>query len=76
MPSTKDTLKAMIREFHGTELPDEELAIVAPALDSYLAEAENPRELDLSEVMSGAFNGPKRKANPDEVFRDYRHDYH
>ena len=53
MAITKDTLKAMIREFHGMELSDEELDIVAPALDSYLAEVENLRELDLSEVMSG-----------------------
>ncbi len=53
MAITKDTLKAMIREFHGMELSDEELEIVAPALDSYLAEVENLRELDLSDVMSG-----------------------
>ncbi len=53
MAITKDTLKAMIREFHGMELSDEELEIVAPALDSYLAEVENLRELDLSNVVSG-----------------------
>ncbi len=53
MAITKDTLKAMIREFHGLDLSDEELEIVAPALDSYLAEVENLRELDLSGIMSG-----------------------
>ncbi len=53
MAITKDTLKAMIREFHGMDLSDEELEIVAPALDSYLAEVENLRELDLSNVVSG-----------------------
>ncbi len=53
MAITKDTLKAMIREFHGMELSDEELEIIAPALDDYLAEVENLRELDLSDVMSG-----------------------
>ena len=53
MAISKDTLKAMIREFHGMELSDEELDIVAPALDSYLAEVENLRELDLSDIMSG-----------------------
>ena len=53
MAITKDTLKAMIREFHGMDLSDEELEIVAPALDSYLAEVENLRELDLSGIMSG-----------------------
>ena len=53
MAITKETLQAMIREFHGIELSDEELEMVAPALDSYLVEVENLRELDLSEVMSG-----------------------
>ncbi len=53
MAITKETLQAMIREFHGIELSDEELDLIAPALDSYLAEVENLRELDLSEVMSG-----------------------
>ena len=53
MAITKVTLQAMIREFHGIELSDEELELIAPALDSYLAEVENLRELDLSDVMSG-----------------------
>ena len=53
MAITKDTLKAMIREFHGMELSNEELEMIAPALDSYLAEVENLRELDLSDVQSG-----------------------
>ncbi len=53
MAITKETLQAMIREFHGIELSDEELEMVAPALDSYLVEVENLRELDLSDVMSG-----------------------
>ena len=53
MAITKETLQAMIREFHGIELTDEELDIVAPALDSYLAEVEALRELDLSDLMSG-----------------------
>ena len=52
MPISKDTLKAMIRDFHGLEISDEELDLVAPALDSYLAEVEKLRELDLSNVMS------------------------
>ena len=53
MAITKETLQAMIREFHGIELSDAELDLIAPALDSYLAEVENLRELDLSDVMSG-----------------------
>ena len=52
MAISKDTLKAMIRDFHGFEISDEELDLVAPALDNYLAEVEKLRELDLSNVMS------------------------
>ncbi len=53
MAITKETLQAMIREFHGIELSDEELEMIAPALESYMVEVENLRELDLSDVMSG-----------------------
>ena len=63
MAITKDTLKAMIREFHGLELSDEELEIVAPALDSYLAEVENLRDLDLSNVMSGRIQRAQEGGN-------------
>ena len=52
MPIPIDTLKAMIRDFHGFELSDEELELVRPALDNYLAEMEKLRSLDLSAVMS------------------------
>ena len=53
MTITKETLQAMIREFHGIELSDEELEMVAPALESYMVEVEKLRDLDLSSVMSG-----------------------
>lgn len=46
------TLKAMIREYHGFDLSDEELARIQPELESYLAEAERLRELDVANVMS------------------------
>ncbi len=64
MAITKDTLKAMIREFHGMELSDEELEIIAPALDDYLAEVENLRELDLSDVMSGRILSAQEGGKP------------
>ncbi len=48
----KETLKAMVRDYGGFELSDEELEKVAPALDQYVAEMEKLRELDLSDVMS------------------------
>ena len=53
MPIEKETLKAMIRDFHGFEISDEDLDLVAPALNGYLADVEMLRDLDLSDVMSG-----------------------
>ena len=53
MPVSKETLKAMIREFNGFELSDAELDLIAPELNNYLAEVEKLRELDLSNVLSG-----------------------
>ncbi|MEE9149706.1 MAG: hypothetical protein V3U27_20200 [Candidatus Tectomicrobia bacterium] len=50
IPNT--TLQEMIRSYHGFELSDEELELVRPALDNYLAEVEKLRQLDLSDVMS------------------------
>ncbi len=52
MAIEKETLKAMIRDFHGFDISDEELELVQPALDNYLAQVEKLRELDLSSVMS------------------------
>jgi hypothetical protein len=53
MPVSKDTLRAMIRDFHGFELSDSELDLIEPELNNYLDEVEKLRELDLSNVMSG-----------------------
>lgn len=47
-----ETLKAMIRDYHGFELTDAELALIRPELDSYLEELEKLRDMDLSGVMS------------------------
>jgi hypothetical protein len=46
------TLKAMIHAYHGFPLSDEELERIRPELESYLAEAEQLRELELADVMS------------------------
>ena len=46
------TLKAMIHDYHGFPLSDEELERIRPELESYLAEAEQLRELDLANVLS------------------------
>ena len=48
-----ETLKAMIRDFHGFELSDDELELIRPELDSYLDEIDRLRDLDLSRVFSG-----------------------
>ena len=53
MEISKETLRAMIRDYHGFELSDAELDLVKPELDAYFAELENIRSLDLSGVMSG-----------------------
>ncbi|PKB71775.1 MAG: hypothetical protein BZY87_03975 [SAR202 cluster bacterium Io17-Chloro-G6] len=50
---TNETLKAMIRDYNGLELSDEELDLVRPELESYLAELKKLEELDLSDVLSG-----------------------
>jgi hypothetical protein len=42
----------MIRDYKGFELSDEELELVRPELESYLAEVELLKELDLSGLMS------------------------
>ena len=53
MAISNETLRAIIRDYHGFELSDSELELVRPALDNYIAELEKLRELDLSDVMSG-----------------------
>ncbi len=52
MAISDETLKAMIRDFHGFELSDAELALIRPELESYLEELEMLRNMDLSGVMS------------------------
>jgi hypothetical protein len=42
----------MVHEYHGFHLSDEELERIQPELESYLAEAERLRELDLANVLS------------------------
>ena len=47
-----ETLKAMIRDFHGFPVSEEEFELISPELDSYIAEIEKLKGLDLSNVMS------------------------
>lgn len=52
MTISQETLRAMIRDYGGFELSDEELGLVLPEIEIYLGEVEVLRELDLSKVMS------------------------
>ena len=52
MAISQETLKAMIRDYGGVELSDEEMGLVLPEIEIYLGEVEVLRELDLSKVMS------------------------
>ena len=53
MSIPNETLKAMIRDYNGIELSDEELELVRPELESYFAELKKLEDLDLSDVFSG-----------------------
>ena len=53
MSIPNETLKAIIRDYNGLELSDEELELVRPELESYLAELKKLEDLDLSDVFSG-----------------------
>ncbi len=52
MPISDETLNRIIAEYGGFELSGEELELVKPELENYLAELQNLRDLDLSDVMS------------------------
>ena len=65
MVISTETLKAMIRDFGGFELSEEELELVRPELESYVAEVENLRELDLSGVMSSRLLRAKEGGDSD-----------
>ena len=52
MSIPNETLKAMIRDYNGLELSDEELELVRPELDIYLSELKNLESLDLSNLFS------------------------
>jgi hypothetical protein len=48
-----ETLKAMIRDYQGIPMSDDELEQIRPELDNYLEALETLRQLDLSAVFSG-----------------------
>jgi hypothetical protein len=52
MAISKETLQAIVREYQGMELSDEELDQVLPEIVNYIAAVQELRDLDLSDVMS------------------------
>ncbi len=52
MEVSKETLKAIAREFHGIEVSDEELELVLPEVRGYVSAIRSLDNLDLSSVMS------------------------
>ena len=53
MSISDETLKAMIRDYNGLELSDEELELVRPELKNYFSELKKLEDLDLSDAFSG-----------------------
>ena len=52
MAVPKETLKAIIRDYGGFELTDEEFDIVRPEIESYFAEVKKMEGLNLFDVIS------------------------
>ena len=52
MSISKETMQAIIREYGGFELSDEELDLVRPEVDGYLEAMAATADLDLSDLMS------------------------
>ena len=52
MGISNETMRAIIREYGGFELSDEELDQVRPEVDSYIEAMAEITELDLSDTMS------------------------
>ena len=53
MSIPNETLKAMIRDYNGLQLSDEELELVRPELETYFSELTKLESLDLSDTFSG-----------------------
>ena len=63
MSIQNETLKAMIRDYDGLELSDEELELVRPELETYFNELTKLESLDLSDMFSGRLT---RLPEPDQ----------
>ena len=52
MGISNETMRAMIREYGGFELSDEELELVRPEVDSYIVAMSGIAALELFDTMS------------------------
>ena len=52
MSISKETLQAIIRDYGGFELSDDELELVRPEVEGYLEAMAGTADLDLSDTMS------------------------
>ena len=52
MEISRDTLKAMLRDYGGFPLSDADLDLIQPELDNYMAEVDKLPALNLSDLMS------------------------
>ena len=52
MGISKETMQAIIRDYGGFDLSDEELDLVQPEVDGYLEAMAGVADLDLADVMS------------------------
>ncbi len=53
MAISNETMKAVVRDYRGIELSDEELELVRPEVESYMEAMAGIEELDLANLMSG-----------------------
>ena len=59
MSISKETLKAMNKEYDCLNISDSELEHVLPEIENYLIAAHSMADLDLSEVFSGRLYRPQ-----------------
>ena len=61
MSISKETLKAMIKQYDCLDISDSELELVLPEIENYLIAANSMADLDLdlSEVFSGRLYRPQ-----------------
>jgi len=65
MAISNETLKAMIRDYGGLELSDEELDLVRPEIESYMESMAGIEELNLGDMMSSRLLHVQEGGKPD-----------